>query len=41
MIKKVRIKNFKCFKDWFELDLNGGINILVGNNEEGKSTILE
>ncbi|EOX8276005.1 TPA: ATP-dependent endonuclease [Streptococcus pyogenes] len=41
MIKKVRIKNFKCFKDWFELDLNDGINILVGNNEEGKSTILE
>ena len=41
LIKKVRIKNFKCFKDWFELDLNGGINILVGNNEEGKSTILE
>ncbi len=41
MIKKVRIKNFKCFKDWFELDLNSGINILVGNNEEGKSTILE
>ena len=25
----------------FELELNQGINILVGNNESGKSTILE
>lgn len=41
MIKKLKIKNFKCFKDWFELDLNNGLNILVGNNEEGKSTIME
>lgn len=41
MIEKIRIKNFKCFKGNFELDLKQGINILVGNNEAGKSTILE
>lgn len=41
MIEKIRIKNFKCFKGNFELDLKQGINILVGNNESGKSTILE
>ncbi len=41
MIKKVRIKNFKCFEGWFELNLKEGVNILVGNNEVGKSTILE
>lgn len=41
MIKKVIIENFKCFKGRFELDLKSGINILVGNNETGKSTILE
>ena len=40
-IKKVKIKNFKCFKGLFEIELNKGLNILVGNNESGKSTILE
>lgn len=40
-IKKVKIRNFKCFFGLFELELNNGLNILVGNNETGKSTILE
>ncbi len=40
-IEKVKIKNFKCFEDWFEVDLNEGVNIIVGNNEAGKSTLLE
>lgn len=40
-IKKVKIQNFKCFGGIFELELNSGLNILVGNNETGKSTILE
>lgn len=40
-IHKVKINNFKCFKGLFELELNKGLNILVGNNETGKSTILE
>ncbi len=40
-IVKVNIENFKCFKGKFSLNLNEGINILVGNNEAGKSTILE
>lgn len=41
MIKTIKIENFKCFKGSFVLELNKGINILVGNNEAGKSTILE
>ncbi|MCY8466697.1 ATP-dependent nuclease [Bacillus atrophaeus] len=41
MIKTLVIQNFKCFKEKFVLDLKDGINILVGNNEAGKSTILE
>ena len=41
MIKRVVIENFKCISGRFELDFNEGINILVGNNEAGKSTILE
>jgi len=40
MIKKVVIKNYKIFRD-FNLELNPGLNILVGDNEAGKSTILE
>lgn len=40
-IDKVVIENFKGFKDRFTLPLNSGLNIIVGDNEAGKSTILE
>lgn len=40
-IRKIKIENFKCFEGIFELELNNCLNILVGNNESGKSTILE
>ena len=40
-IQKVNIENYKCFHGKFTLDLNPNVNILVGNNEAGKSTILE
>lgn len=40
-ISKVKINNFKCFNGLFELKLNKDLNILVGNNETGKSTILQ
>lgn len=39
-IRKIRLKNYKRFKD-FTILPNEGINILVGDNEAGKSTILE
>ena len=39
-IRKVKIHNFKCYKD-FEITLEEGLNIVVGDNEAGKSTILE
>lgn len=39
-IKKIRIENFKCYRT-FDLELNPELNILVGDNEAGKSTILE
>jgi putative ATP-dependent endonuclease of OLD family len=41
IIKKVKIVNFKCFYGEFVLELGSGLNILVGNNEAGKTTILE
>lgn len=40
MIKQLVIHNYKLF-DHFELDLNDDLNIIVGDNEMGKSTILE
>ncbi len=39
-ITKVKIINFKSFKN-FEFEPYNGMNILVGNNNEGKSTIFE
>jgi putative ATP-dependent endonuclease of OLD family len=41
VIDKVVIRNFKSFKNKFTIDLNSGLNIIVGDNEAGKSTILE
>lgn len=40
-IRKLYIRNFKCFNGAFSIDFTNGVNILVGNNEVGKSTILE
>jgi len=39
-IRKIKIENFKKF-EIFELEFTDGLNILVGDNEVGKSTILE
>ena len=39
-VEKLIIKNFKCFRN-IEIKFNKNVNIIVGNNEEGKSTILE
>lgn len=40
-LQKIKIVNFKCFEGVFELDFNDDVNIIVGDNEAGKSTILE
>jgi predicted ATPase len=40
MILSIHIRNFKIF-DKFDIHLNPDLNILVGDNEAGKSTILE
>ena len=40
-IEKIVIKNFKRYKEPFTVHFNDGMNILVGDNEAGKSTILE
>jgi len=39
-IKKIKIEGYKSFRN-FELDLNKTLNVIVGDNETGKSTLLE
>ncbi|MGQ4268599.1 ATP-dependent nuclease [Nocardiopsis changdeensis] len=40
MLKQIVIKNFRVFQD-FKLEFDPYMNILVGDNDAGKSTILE
>lgn len=40
-ITKLIIEGFKGFKDRFCIEFNESVNIIVGDNEAGKSTILE
>lgn len=40
LIKKIVAKNFKTLED-FKLEFNDDLNIIVGDNETGKSTLLE
>jgi putative ATP-dependent endonuclease of the OLD family len=39
-LKKVRIRNFRCFKEETSIDF-GEITALIGKNDSGKSTIME
>lgn len=38
-ITQIKLSNFKKFQD-FKIDLNDGINVLIGDNEAGKSSLL-
>ena len=40
-IEKIKITNFKCFYETHEFIFKPGMSILVGDNEVGKSTVLE
>lgn len=40
-IKKLKLQNFKKFATLTSFDFNDDINIIVGDNESGKSTLLE
>lgn len=39
-ITKAVVRNYMCFRD-FVVELNSDVNIIVGDNEAGKSTLLE
>lgn len=40
MLRKIHVENYRVFRS-FTLDFNEGLNVLVGNNDAGKSTLLE
>ena len=40
VLERVVIKGYRIFKE-LNLELNSGVNIIVGQNESGKSTLLE
>lgn len=40
MIRRVMIRNYRRFLD-FQIDLAPGLNVLIGDNDAGKSTLLE
>jgi putative ATP-dependent endonuclease of the OLD family len=40
-IERIKITNFKCYETCFSLAFNSGLNVIVGANESGKTTILE
>ena len=40
MLKKVLIENYRVFTN-FTLEFQPGMNILVGDNDTGKTTVLE
>ncbi len=40
VVRKIHIENYRVFQD-FSLDFDSGVNILVGDNDVGKSTLLE
>ncbi len=40
VIDKIKVKNYKIFKEKI-IYLNDNVNIFVGENDAGKSTILE
>ncbi len=40
VIRKIVVSNFKCLRD-FTLEFNNDLDIIVGDNETGKSTLLE
>ena len=41
VIKRVIIENYKSFKGTFELDILKDMSIIVGDNEVGKTSLLE
>ena len=40
MIKSIHIKNFRSHID-FEMEFNQGLNVIIGENDAGKTTLID
>ena len=40
VLKKLKLKNFRGYRD-FEVSFDDAINVIIGRNDIGKSTLLE
>lgn len=40
MLSKIMVRNYRCFRS-LDLDLNPSMNVFVGDNDSGKSTLFE
>lgn len=41
VISKIMLKDFKTYKDTVEIKFGGRFNVIIGENNIGKSTIFE
>lgn len=39
-MKRIRVENFRCYDD-LTVDLKSGVNLLIGDNASGKTTVLK
>ena len=39
-LKRFEVKNYRCIKD-ATIDFNEGVNILIGENNSGKTAVLD
>ena len=39
ILKKIKIQNFRCFKN-YEMDFRAGLTVLIGKNGVGKTSLL-
>ena len=40
-LSKIRVRNYKSFRDSGDIEFKPGINIVVGQNNSGKTSLLE
>ena len=40
-IKKLSIVGYRCFSEGFEINFRKGLNVIVGENGSGKTTIIK